>query len=355
MAMLCAMAAALCGCRPGVEVAASRWCLNELIVAGDGRLVAMDAIRTSAVGAQHWDRSALVVISMPDRGLVLRWTSGYVSHHPRDWNRDGRRLLVGRFDWRADEPETASTVLALDVRTGDTRVVAADSGSDANWLADGKRVAYDGFIHVGDDETGRDAPSVFIAEDKVVPRLVAADACLEAAVPGADGASDLLFVSKKSPGGISLAVVESSGYAEPTRLAGPLSNPHFGVSPDGQRIAAAHQEADAGRVSMVVVRERRSGNQVGAMRVRDPNVYLRWSPDGKDLMCIGNSGTWVWRPTTGAVRAEVLPTHSRDDRMEATWMPDGRRLLFWQGSRVYLHRCGTPDSELLLDLDGLGL
>ncbi len=86
--------------------------------------------------------------------------------------------------------------------------------------------------------------------------------------------------------------------------------------------------------------------------------FSRFSPDGEDVLFVRSKSGWVSEKDAKYYRKWDLWIISVDGSKEekvvenacwGTWRPDGKRLVFARGSRVFIHDIETENDSLILD------
>jgi hypothetical protein len=170
------------------------------------------------------------------------------------------------------------------------------------------------------------------------PRVEAAERLLSAAhLPGctAPSASSLVYALAGS-----VYRVDPDGRHR-CRLTLPIQAKEPHAAPNGRWVAflsgagsTAYGRDSANTVRVIPVGGARSAG-VAVPVGRGHHAFLAWSPDGRMLAFLGESGVWVWRIACRCVRL-VVP--GKSSLASFAWSPDSRRLA------VYLMTVGTPPS-----------
>ncbi|MBP7937725.1 MAG: tetratricopeptide repeat protein [Phycisphaerae bacterium] len=221
------------------------------------------------------------------------------------WAPDGMRLVFARTN--------QGGLQILNLQSGTISDLAAE-GKDPAWSPDGRYVAYVSGPH------GRKRPDeeVWLVEPDardVPPRRVAAGG-----FPCWSGDEGTLFVRSRVDAKL-LAIRVDDPAGKPAVDFEPVIGFLPAVSPDGRRIAFAHQ-------GLLQVLDRDSGATLGTWPLPHPggNGVASWSPDGQQLAVGGFTpevGLWVLDLERGGALRVADGAYGRP-----AWSKDGAKLSF---------------------------
>lgn len=233
----------------------------------------------------------------------------------------------GKIAFASDESGTDDILVMNADGSGRENLTAGpESDTDPAWSPEGRQLAF-----------VRDGAVYLVRADGGGLRRLTTGASPAWAPDGAR-----LVVSRRTGRGADLYVVRSdgSGLRRLTRTAAAESEPEW--SPDGRLIAFA-RATGAGSTHVYAVRPRGGGaRRVTAGAVEDSSPT--WSPDSRQLAFVrndetlGRSRVFVttvdgkrMRPLVGELQLDPAATFEGGP----SWSPDGKRLVFVRGARLY--------------------
>ncbi len=242
-------------------------------------------------------------------GSEITGLRGHTGPVEARWSPDGFRVLTAS---RGD-----ATARLWDAASGATRVVLDKRQgklTDASWSPDGTRVltsSFEGAPRVWDAATGAE-----------IAVLREHSSCLHPASWSPDGALVLTYGEYRRDARIRVwdASTGSEVSVLATRYGGEVWSAAW--SPDGARIAAAHDVDDA----MARVWDVASATVIAELRGHGSGVRtVGWSPDGARLVTIADDdAARIWDATSWAEIAVLSGSGAR--ARSAAWSPDGTRI-----------------------------
>jgi TolB protein len=218
----------------------------------------------------------------------------------------------------------------------------ADDDTDPAWSPDGRRLAF---------VRGGAQPAVYLvqADGSGLRRLTTG------ASPAWSPDGTRLVFSRRVGRGVDLYVIRADGRGlrRLTRTTATESEPEW--SPDGRLIACV-RTAGAGSAHLYVLRPGGGGvRRVSTGSVEDSSPT--WSPDSRQLAFVRDEESLgvsrVFLTTVDGARARPRINELRHDPAatfegDPSWAPDGKRIIFVRGARLYSDLyVASPDGRLL--------
>lgn len=253
--------------------------------------------------------------------VPVRLTTG-LELHDLSLSQDGRVLVFADFTdyaniWSLPIPQGApmSSAAAEPLTTGHQSIEGMALSPDGRWLAfDSDRAGHQAIYRVA--LSGGD------------PEPLSADSGDDFEPSWSPDGHELAYYGFRE-GRRRLFVLPVDG-GPPTAVALDSGNQRFpGWSPDGRHLVF-HSDR-TGRFELYLV-ERNSSGRWGTPRQRttDGGQDARWSPDGRTIVYVRNTGLWVIGADSGAPRLLVGTNDPsvRPAPLLAQWAPDGRTVYY---------------------------
>jgi len=302
---------------PGVSKAKFPWGYDGAALSPDGKYVAGTTMSFE-----------LVVIDAStgeQRGLAKDCFWGT----PVVWSADGSEIayLSRRGDWHTDVGRQPSSVLALSLKTGKTRILMEDPLWVEDWSSDGKLI-------LGERISQKGLGSAVLVNLENKDETVLAN---EWASPRfAPNGRSLSYVTKEANRSIlHLRSVDGTSHVQYTDFPGTIGKPLW--SPDGTHVVFVGTQRGIDRQHKDLWALRVEGDRfIGLPLPVIPNVeqmqFFNWSQNGQLAYVTGFQlgGIYTLPVDARTRKASGPPRQLMLGGNQCCWSPDGKQIAFWK-------------------------
>lgn len=330
--------------------------LGEGMVAPSGEKLALRVHlhdRTTSYG------NRLLILAL-DRDRII-WDSGWTSiqHMPEDWFRDGKRLLVSRFDF--DAPERFDGMETLHVGRGIIQGACP--------------VGYDGLLSPKQEIVVMDGPETYTGrhglrailpaglfsyspDDEELYYITQVSALYDLLPRGRGNEYYVIFLmnavsSETGRGSSSYWLYDSkTGALRELMQYSSETQSLVSFSPNGDRFAFCTTDKED---STLLIKHTLTSDTETTVAIPDSVEELcMWSPAEGNIACVGKEAVWMYDVRDATLRSisadwtNVLPECSTG---RGAWFPNGHSLLLWSGPTLWRIDLETANIEALYTIE----